>query len=606
MAVPVLLAIASTFWFACVWAGMGSLLFRLVTGRSAQTSLERLCAMGLGYGCIGNALMLLCFLGQAHPPVIIATLVLCTLTGVPFLRTWPAFLMRQASRVPRVWKTHPLLCSVLALMMTGYAVLGLGPPVDFDGLMYHLPTVKLYMQEGGFWDIYFNAQSDYPMLAQMHYMAGMALNNDIICKTVAFSVGVMLISGIGAMGRAWLTLSGPQVLLAMLLFATFTPVMAGLPTCNVDLAQALWMLLSLHALESGIRKGDRRMIVLAALFAGMTVQTKVFGALLIPVLCLRLLVHFLKIKNSKPLSNLLVPCIVIITIAGAMGAPWFAKSYAYNGTILAVRHTAIQGQGLARPMNSSTDNPVAAALINTVGRTLAAPWTFSFFPGQHQGDTFGPLPLAILPFLLLTGVSLHARFLLLCGAGYWAMVLFMEMVFIQGGSSIRYSTFLLAIAALFIPYTLGRLAQKNVIRRILAVMTGIMIALSVLLFLKRYHREWIAFATNASRDAYYTALVPEYPVIRRINGIADGRLVMPVYNYGEYLIDVPYITAYRSYPNADEMRRDLREKNIGYIFANDKFDTLSNQNPFPQIRNKKFVMARNGFYLYELLREDTK
>jgi len=70
---------------------------------------------------------------------------------------------------------------------------------------------------------------------------------------------------------------------------------------------------------------------------------------------------------------------------------------------------------------------------------------------------------------------------------------------------------------------------------------------------------------------------------------------MPVYNFSNYLLDVPYVVSYRSYPDLNEMKRDFTEKNIRYVFGNNTLDTAENRNPFPQIKEKELVAAKNGF-----------
>jgi hypothetical protein len=134
----------------------------------------------------------------------------------------------------------------------------------------------------------------------------------------------------------------------------------------------------------------------------------------------------------------------------------------------------------------------------------------------------------------------------------------------------------------------------------LRIMVLCMVVLGAILFFKRYHKEWRALALNQSRAAYYGSVLPEYPALAAINAIHDGKGVMPVYNYDDYLITIPFVTAYRAYPTVDSMRADLRTKNIGYVFANNKLDTTENSRAFPELQPKKIIAAANGFYVYKL------
>ena len=126
-----------------------------------------------------------------------------------------------------------------------------------------------------------------------------------------------------------------------------------------------------------------------------------------------------------------------------------------------------------------------------------------------------------------------------------------------------------------------------------------MVVAGSVLFVKRYHNDWAALATFATRDAYLSSVLPEYPAIRAINSLRNGA-VMPVYNLSNYLIDIPYTAAYRKYANLDEMKKDFEEKNIKYVFGNNTLDTTGNGDPFPEIKDKKLIAAENGFYVYRV------
>jgi hypothetical protein len=252
-------------------------------------------------------------------------------------------------------------------------------------------------------------------------------------------------------------------------------------------------------------------------------------------------------------------------------------------------------------MNIQTDSALLRMCINTVFRVVAAPWTFSLFSSQHQSDTFGPLPFAIIPFLLFIPVRKEIRFLLAAMGIYFGCILGMEIWFIHGGSNIRYSTFILLISAPAIVYVIASLAAMPRIRKLLMFMTVSLVILGTLLFVKRYHRDWIAHLTLQNRHEYLRSVLPEYPVIEQINALGDSTVVMPIYNYTDYLIDIPYITAYRKYETVDAMKKDLKAKRIGYIFANNKLDLAENARAFPKLTEKECVASENGYYLYKLL-----
>ncbi|MDD5676031.1 MAG: glycosyltransferase family 39 protein, partial [Chitinivibrionales bacterium] len=524
-----------------------------------------------------------------------------------FVGTLP-FVKRPLAEIPgllaagkNVLRRHPVLSIMLAIMLLGYLLLGLLPPVDFDSLMYHLATVKLYLQKGGFWNIFFNAQSDFPMLTEMNYMVGLAFGNDIICKTIALLIGFMFMAALAFAGKRYLGYGAKETIIGALIFCTATDIMVSIPSCEVDIAQALWTLLAILTLECYLERREKGLLLICGAFAGMAVQSKIFGVFVVPVLFARLLVADRQSFTFSP--KRFMPYCTVLLCSLAAGLPWYIKSFQYKGSILSLTHSTLLDLPTVAPMNIAVHSPLAHSLVNIGLRIAAAPWTFSLFPGLHRHDTFGPLFIAILPFLLITGIPKKSRFLLLSAGVYWALTITMEILFVQDGASVRYSTLVLALGIVFMPWVLFRVSARPLLHKTLMLMTIGMIALGMVLFLKRNHNEWKALARLESRDAYYARVVPEYPVVKQLNGIADGSVIMPIYNYGNYLINVPYITTYRRYGSGAEMLGDLKEKHIGYIFANDVLDTSDNAKVFPEIPTK-CIGQKNGYYLYKVIFAD--
>lgn len=583
MVVPILLSIISVLWLFFIYTGLGYLIGKLF-GLSFQSRLLRiLTSLALGFCITGNAIMVLCFLQHASPVWIISLLILFTILGSPFYKHVVGDLIKLTGNVITVLKiSHRLASLLLIVLVGGYAVRGLLPPTGFDALMYHLSTVKLYLEHGGFWNIYFNGQSDYPMLTEMNFMIGLALNNYIICKTISFLLGLMTMAIIAYLCCYYLK-DKKLIIPSLLVSCTFTCIIANMSNCDVDIPQALWMTLALVVLEKYLKEEKILYLVVSAIIAGMAVQSKIFGVFALPLLLLRLFIHrkrsIFSISGIKEVGVLaLIPLI--------MGLPWYAKSYLYNQTILSIRHSSIVGQGLADPMGMKCASNFCYWFVNIIIRIFTAPWTFSVFPSQHQGNTLGPLFIAILPFLFCINIPKRIKTLLIIMAVFLAQVLFMEIWFIQGGTSIRYSMFLLITGAPLIIWTVNQLGNYPKVRKVLQFIIICTVCLGSLIFIKRYNKEWFAFLTLQSRDQYYNKILPEYAAITTINKLPKDKVVMPIYNYSDYLLNVPYITAYRRYKSLNDMKEDFKEKNVGYIFANDKLDTSKNRDTFSELTGK--------------------
>ena len=595
MPVQILLSIAGTLCLFTMFLGVGSFLLSRFDNTFNRSFLFTLIKTGLGFGVTGNLIMALCFFHSAYAPVVRWTLAVLFFAALPFAWRELQVLAGHAARVATLLReTHPTPVIILVALLAGYGLRGLLPPSDFDGLMYHLASIKLFLAHGGFFHVYFNPQADFPMLTEMVYMIGLAFGNDILCKTVSFCLGLMVCASCALLCRRHC--SKPSLAIpSMLVFLTLTNTIANMSTCYVDLPLALWMVLAVLCMELFCECGFMRYAVFSGLFAGMAMETKIFGVIILPVLFVQLLM-----RGRTNMKGLARDCLAFVLPAVLLGLPWYLKSFVHTGTILSIGHGVIQDQGLGNPMGVAVDPGPLFWLINIAGRIAFAPWTFSLFLHQHQGDTFGPLFIALLPFMLFIKVPRAVRLLLIYAGIYLAAILAMEIWFIPGGSSIRYSVFVLIILPPVLVWTVSQLSHRPALMRMLTLMIACMVALGAILFAKRYAKDWKALMLMKSRDAYLTSVLPEYPVIKKINSIRDGSKVMPVYNFSNYLIDIPYIAAYRRYSGIEEVKNDFKAKKIRYVFGNNVLDTAENSNPFPEIQKKELVYCANGFYLFKV------
>jgi predicted membrane-bound mannosyltransferase len=170
---------------------------------------------------------------------------------------------------------NPVVSAAFLALLIGYFLRGLLPPSDFDGLMYHCAVARLYLGNGGFFHVFFNPQANFPMLTEMNFMLGLAWGNDIICKTMSFGLGAMALAAIAALCKRHCSDSG-ITLSACLVFMTFTNTIANMSNCYVDIPQAVWTLAAVLFMERCHDTGRRRYALIAGVFCGMAMQTKIF------------------------------------------------------------------------------------------------------------------------------------------------------------------------------------------------------------------------------------------------------------------------------------------------------------------------------------------
>lgn len=591
MSLQILLSCVAVLWFSFIYLGIGTLVFNILRLRTALSNgLSLIVQFALGFGIVGNFLTIMGFFNLYSSRSITIVLVFATLISlfsvssiIKQLRAVIFSLYNSFFLKPGFWLIFFLV------IFTGYIARGLLPPTGFDELMYHLSTVKLYLKEGGFWNIYFNPQADYPMLSQMHYLAALALGNDIICKglsTLLFFIHLGLIFLISR------NLSEDKniAFFSVIIFATLPTIVANASSCYVDIHQSLWSILALFLLIKYNETGSKGILYTVAFCAGLAVQTKVLGIFIVPVLAI---VHcyYSNVNKEKLISRrMLIDLLMLVVIPVAMGSIWYFKSMLYKQTIVSVKSVSL-----------IPDSNILPSILSFLKDLITFPWTYTIFPSLHRADTAGPIFLMVLPFLFLVKARNQKINIFLLASIVFMLQLFFIDNFIVKSASGRYIIFVLALLVPLVPYTLSHLTFHNT-RRILSMLVTVSVLFGGAVFIKRYNKEWTALIKQKSRDQYYLSVLPEYDVIRKINSLGSDKKVLLAYNFSEYLIDIPYIAAYRRYESPQEMIDDLKSKNVGYIFANNKFDSLENRISYGEIREyMEPIYNANGFYLFRLV-----
>ncbi|HEX2958106.1 MAG TPA: hypothetical protein VHO70_14830 [Chitinispirillaceae bacterium] len=589
MALQIFLSLLATLWITLVYYSTGDI-FRKAVNYTFTTRLEKtVINISLGFGISGILIMLLNILNIVSSVTII---LLLTIPSLFFIRQWITFFYKIKSQIDQFkYSSCTIIFLVPAALLLLYFLRTLLPPSGFDALMYHLSCAQLYLDHGGFYNIFFNPQSDFPMLTEMNYQIGCALNNDLICRQISFLADCLACGSLLLFSR-FSGLSSKDIALAVSLLLTMTVSIASISSCDVDFPLAAWISLSVYTLLCIDNNAQMKQILVPAFFAGMAVSTKIFGVFVFPVLVF--IVMFKKNFSTRNLLTLfLIPC--------GMGFPWFLKSFLHKGTILSINQSIIDTQGLGLPMGISVENPFVEFLVNVALRIAAAPWTFSLIPSQHQQEMLGPLFIGLLPFAFFIRLPVKLKILLHCGGIYLFCILIMEMFYIPAGASIRYT---LVIALFCIPICLFIAKELRKYNRFFHTTVMILIAAQIslgsILLVKRYHKDWIALLTLKTRDDYYESILMEYPAIKFINNLQSRSVIMTMYNFDNYLIKKPYISAYRHYTDKKDLDEDLTKHSITHIFANNVLDTTRNATVYPELDNKKVVFSKNGFYVFEI------
>jgi len=478
---------------------------------------------------------------------------------------------------------------VLTILLITYTIRGLLPPTGFDSLMYHLSTIKLYLLKGGFWDIYFNPQSDFPMLCQFNFMPGIAWGNDIICKTISLQQGFYSLGLIGVLGSTIFSLSRRDILLSMLFFLTFTNTIPNLATCYIDIPNANWMVLSTFFAIQYTKNSDKKLLFASGLLAGMALSSKIFSICLLPILTIITYSH--KNEYLLPKTKNLFGLVLLPALALAM--PWYVKSYLFSGTVFGSPSLSLHGV--------LTENVFSfSSFLKNVIYIVTSPWHYSIYPSLHRGDTLSPLFFMTIPFIAFLSINKKQKLFFKAILLWLLQLVLLESIFLKEGASIRYSTYITIIAAPYTLFIIARLHFSPFVKRTYMATVIVSILLGSLLLLKRYRGDWYHFFSLSSKKTYYEQTLPEYKAISFINSLEDSCAVMPVYNFSNYLLEKKYITAYRQYNSVRLMIDDLKDKRVGYFFGNNSLDTSENRVVFPEIDGQKKIFSSSGFTVFAL------
>jgi hypothetical protein len=386
----------------------------------------------------------------------------------------------------------------------------LAPETAWDGFEYHLPLVAAWTEAPlrgvpGMLDAEFRAGID------LLYVP--AVTSGLPDAAAAVSAGFAL--ALAALVRAEATRRASAGAGALAgLFVLLAPLTLELaPTTYVDLGVGVYGWLALLGVDRWNRGGERRDLLLAALFLGFAVNAKLHAAVLAPAALVLALV------GGRPAPvPLLARCAGVLLL---VSLPWFVKSgltagnpfFPFLGEWLGFGPTDARNLELRR-LRILANYPVERDATG-LARYLAA---LTFGRGAHVGGLLGALPLALAP-LALPRASRASVALAALGAALVVLAFFFL-------PAVRFATPLWPFLAVAAAVGGRRLAASGVASR------GVLAAVLALLLL--HHTAGAATRllprVAALRDphAYERALFPDQDALRRMVARADPVVGIPM------------------------------------------------------------------------------
>ena len=364
-------------------------------------------SMALGLIAAGLLLLGLGLMGWLYVPVIgVITTIGCFWGLGEILRGW----LRNAGQEapcsddapwapPTRWLRRGILLAAAAAA-AGSLVGALAPPTAGDALCYHLELPKTFLAEHQVLFLPYHENSTFPLLAEMWYVWGLALDGGVCAQLVHWGLGILLalatvVLASPILGRRWAWIAGAVVLLTPGVNNQMTtPLNDVALTALTTLALAAWW-------RGAVGQQDRRWFLLAGLAAGGALGTKYIALIFAAAMGLAWIWALARRTGQR--RWLLEGAAVATVVAASVGGPWYARAAWHRGNpvfpflseVFAGNHTAAgPRETLPRSKSPLGRGPLGLA---------TAPWQVTMHPERFggRGHQLGVLLLAAVPGVLL-------------------------------------------------------------------------------------------------------------------------------------------------------------------------------------------------------------
>jgi len=452
------------------------------------------------------------------------------------------------------------LCAVVTGLLIIEIILNLTPPLSRDALIHHLAIPKLWLVNGGYYEIPWAKFSYYPMNIDLLYLIPLYFKNDIVPKFIhcafGIGIGVLVYLYLGKrLGRNW-------GLVGFLIFFS-TPVVVRLSTsAYVDLGMVFFITAGVMAWLTWQNEGynDLKWLILSAVFMGLAVGSK-YNALIAWFFVNLMMVFYYSSDTKKGLQAIKYGALFFV-VTFLVASPWFIKNALQTGNPLyplfggffrLLHHAGETGSGVVAAVSDSNwasgiFQRREAIFGEGFCETLLIPLRI-FFQGkdgspQYFDGVMNPILIVMLPFAFLKNNFGRDRlFFLLFSVFFLLMGYFLAVV------RIRYILPIIPFLTI-----LSVMGIKNLIEWInrfprpvgnsgillISFMMAILIALNILYIKDRYTTikpERFVFHAE-TRDEFLTRNIGYYPTVQYINeNLSDDAKIFFMFmgNQGFYL-----------------------------------------------------------------------
>lgn len=546
----------------------------------------------LGFFVLGMVIFFLGIVGWLHRGIVIALVIVFAASLFRYKFNF------RARHLPHQWGQILLwaILIILALVCLAYT---LTPPIQSDGLRYHLAAPQEYLKQQRICYIPLSAFSNFPFLIEMLFMGGMILTGDLLAQLIHFIFWVLCIGIIHAfIRRFWLDDTGKPgnaPLLGGLLFASIPAVAILACWPFIDVALAAYFFGFLYLLCLYLETRENKFAALCGAMGGALMGIKYTMIPLVLFGCaLLFILEYIHDKKSCLKSPLMMGIMALLC-----ASPWYLKNLILTGNpVYPLAYNIFGGRDwCAANAVFYASKAAGKGLGVTPLLFLLSPWNAAFRWDLFESFNPGIFPLYAVPFLITSPILLKTSrrretwITILSFAGVYYVMWF------WGYQSNRFLIPFYGLASLIIARILIELsAQYKWGARVLA--TGLIICI---LYGSLWSIRWIltearpyllpAFLGAQSRDDYLTAALDYYPAIRAVNADvpADETILCigehRAYHFKPRLIisdwfDTPAILdLIRKTKSNEEIFEILNKQNCRHLFFN-KGELLKYHDPF--------------------------
>ncbi len=297
---------------------------------------------------------------------------------------------------PGRWLSRGVLAAA-GVACLGSLVGALAPPIAGDALCYHLELPKTFLAEHRLAYLPYHDNATFPLLTEMWFLWGLALNGGVCAQLVHWGLGILLaaatvVLATPILGRRWAWIAAAVVVL--------TPGVNNQMTAPLnDVALAAMTTLALAAWWRAVVNDEgRRWFVVAGLAAGAALGTKYIALVFAAAVGVTWIWALARQKHRR--RSLLQGAAVVAVVAVSVGGIWYVRAAWHRGNpvfpfLAEVFSHGDTPEGDLRETLPESKSPLGRNPL----RLADAPWHATMQPERFggRGHQLGILFLAAVP-----------------------------------------------------------------------------------------------------------------------------------------------------------------------------------------------------------------